>query len=102
MLEFANGRIDFPSRVDFGPQQDDQTHSFTTAVRTFAVILTGHELKYDSDDHHFKIGTIRVEGALVDPTTISVTCTLGLRDKSEFDDSYSGFVAYAVVADTEA
>ena len=47
-------------------------------------------------------GTIRVEGALVDPTTINVTCTLGLRDKSDFDDSYSGFVAYAVVADTEA
>jgi hypothetical protein len=102
MLEFANGRIDFPTRVDFGPQQEDQTHSFTTAVRTFSVILTGYELKYDSDDHHFKIGTINVEGALVDPTTISVNCTLGLRDKSDFDDSYSGFVAYAVVADTEA
>lgn len=102
MLEFASGRIDFPSRVDFGPQQDDQTHSFGTPVRTFAVILTGYELKYDDSDHHFKIGTVNVEGALVDPTTILVTCTLGLRDKSEFDDAYSGFAAYAVVADTEA
>ena len=102
MLEFANGRIDFPSRVDFGPQQDDQTHSFGTPVRTFSVIVTGYELMYDSVDLHFKIGTVNVEGALVDPTTINVTCTLGLRDKSDFDDAYSGFVAYAVVVDTEA
>jgi hypothetical protein len=101
MIEFRNGRIDFPSRKDFGPQQDDQTQSFGRPVITFAVILTGYELRYDSSDHHFKIGTVNVEGSLVDPTTVNVTGTLGLRDKSDFDDSYSGFVAYAVVAETQ-
>lgn len=101
MIEFRNGRIDFPSRKDFGPQQDDQTQSFGSPVITFAVILTGYEVRFDSDDHHFKIATVNVEGSLVDPTTINVTCTLGLRDKSDFDDAYSGFVAYAVVAETQ-
>jgi hypothetical protein len=102
MVEFRPGRIDFPSRTGFGPQQDDQTQSFATPVISFAVILTGYELRYDSSDHNFKIGTVNVEGALVDPTTINVTCTLGLRDKSsDWDDSYSGFVAYTVVAETQ-
>ena len=101
MVEFRPGRIDFPSRKDFGPQQDDQTQSFTTPVISFAVILTGYELRYDSSDHHFKIGTVNVEGALVDPTTVNVTATLGLRDQSDFDDSYSGFVAFTVVAETQ-
>ena len=104
MVEFRTGRIEFPGRKGFGPQTDDRTESFPSPVRerTFAVILTGYELKFDGDDHHIHRAIIDVQGSLVDPTTIEVTCTLGLRDDSgDWNDTYSGYVAYAVIADLE-
>lgn len=103
MLEVVTSQIVFPPRSGFGPQVLDEAQAFSQPILDFTVGLTGFELRYDSDDHHFKIGNIDLRGALLDPTTVEVSCTLGLRDKSsDWDDSYSGFIAYAILAHTEA
>ena len=103
MLEVVTGEIVFPPRSGFGPQVLDETQAFANQIQSFTVGLTGFELRYDSDDHHFKIGNIDLRGTLLDPGTVEVSCTLGLRDKSsDWDDSYSGFIAYAILARTEA
>lgn len=103
MLEVVTSQIAFPPRSGFGPQVLDETQAFANPIQSFTVGLTGFELRYDSDDHHFKIGNIDLRGTLLDPSTVEVSCTLGLRDKSsDWDDSYSGFIAYAVLARTEA
>ena len=103
MLEVVTSQIVFPPRSGFGPQVLDESQAFANPIQSFTVGLTGFELRYDSDDHHFKIGTIDLRGTLLDPSTVEVGCTLGLRDKSsDWDDSYSGFVSYAILARTEA
>ena len=103
MLEVIRSQIVFPPRTGFGPQVLDEAQAFSQPILSFTVGLTGFELRYDSSDHQFKIGNIDLRGALLDPTTVEVSCTLGLRDKSsDWDDSYSGFIAYAIVANTEA
>ena len=103
MLEVVTSQLVFPPRKGFGPQVLDETQAFTQPIQSFTVGLTGFELRYDSSDHHFKIGNIDVRGTLLDPTTVEVSCTLGLRDQSsDWDDTYSGFVSYAILARTEA
>jgi hypothetical protein len=103
MLEVITSEIVFPPRSGFGPQVLDETQTFANPIQSFTVGLTGFELRYDSDDHNFKIGDIDLRGTLLDPSTVEVSCTLGLRDKSsDWDDSYSGFIAYAILARTEA
>lgn len=103
MLEVITSQIVFPPRSGFGPQVLDEAQAFADPIQSFTVGLTGFELRYDSDDHHFKIGNIDLRGTLLDPSTVEVSCTLGLRDKSsDWDDSYSGSIAYAVLARTEA
>jgi hypothetical protein len=103
MLEVITGQIVFPPRTGFGPQVLDVTQTFSQPILSFTVCLTGFELRYDSSDHHFKIGNIDLRGTLLDPNTVEVSGTLGLRDKSsDWDDSYSGFIAYAILANTEA
>ena len=103
MLEVVTSQIVFPPRSGFGPQVLDQVQAFSQPIVDFTVGLTGFELRFESDDHHFKIGDIDIRGTLLDPTTVEVSCTLGLRDQSsDWDDTYSGFVGYAIVANTQA
>lgn len=103
MLEIITSQIIFPPRTGFGPQVLDEVQAFSQPVQSFTIGLTGFELRYESEDHHFKIGNIDLRGTLLDPNTVEVSCTLGLRDKSsDWDDSYSGFIAYAILANTEA
>jgi hypothetical protein len=103
VLEVVTSQIVFPPRSGFGPQVLDESQSFANPIQGFTVGLTGFELRYDSEDHHFKIGNVDLRGTLLDPSTVEVSCTLGLRDQSsDWDDSYSGFVSYAILARTEA
>ena len=101
MVEFITGRIDFPSRRDF-LQHEDENVTFSNPIRDFVVILTGYELKFDREEHPLHLANIDVQGTLVPPSTVEVECVLGWRDHSGFfNDDYTGYVAYAVIAETE-
>jgi hypothetical protein len=70
-------------------------------VTTATAILTGMNVEYShNDDHHLGNLQVGVSGALLDPTTVRVTATYGLRDWSgNWDDDYDGQVFFAVIGE---
>jgi len=100
-MEIANGSIMFSPMSGLGPRTATQDVSFSSPITTAVTILTGMNVEFShGDDHNLGNLQVGVIGTQIDPTTVRVTATYGLRDWSgNWDDDYDGTVFFAVVAE---
>ncbi len=99
-MEIRNGSVFFPASRGHGPQERVAAPIvFPREVRQAVVGVTGYSAGFSGKDHEFGRLIVQVQHQ-VTFNTVSVTVTFGLRDWShEWDDSYTGLVNFAVLAD---
>jgi hypothetical protein len=100
-LQIANGSITFSPLKGLGPRTATQDVTFPNPITTATAILTGMDVEFShNDDHHLGNLQVGITGTLLDPQTVRVTATYGLRDWSgNWDDDYDGQVFFAVIAE---
>lgn len=100
-MQIVTNSISFPPARGSGPRTSFSDVVMPAAVTTFTALLTGFSAAYSNgDDHHLGNLNVQLGAAQLDPTTIRVTATFGLRDWSgNWDDNYDGQVFFTVIGE---
>jgi len=98
-MQIATGTITFSPVSGQGPRTATQDVTFPSPVSTATAMLTGMNVEFSHhNDHHMGNLQVGVAGAQLDPHTVRVTASFGLRDWSgNWDDDYNGQVSFVVI-----
>jgi len=98
-VQFREGWLNFPPTT--GRRQRAETSvTFPQNVRTAQVMLKGYNVSYNNGDHHILELEIDLDTVEVIGPTVRIAGDFVFRDSSgNYDDPYSGFINFVVVAD---
>lgn len=102
MMQVKNDSFEF-GRIRDHSMTDGKNVVFDQPVTQAAVFLTGFRSNFVDGDHHFGRLHISLKASEVqqDGRTVRVEVSYGLRDKSDYDDAYSGRIEFCVVGDSQ-
>jgi hypothetical protein len=97
-LEFREGTINFPPTT--GRRERRQTSvNFARPVRSAQVVLKGFNISYNNGDHHILELEIDLDSS-ISGSMVNIFGDFVFRDSSGyFDDPYSGWINFVVMAD---
>src|SRR5262245_22441172 len=97
-IQFREGTLTFPPTTG-RRQRANTTVVFGGPVHAAQAAIKGYNVRYDNGDHHI----LELEIDLDTPVTANTVTVFGdfvFRDSSgTFDDPYSGFINFIVIAD---
>jgi hypothetical protein len=98
-LQLREGTLNFPPTT--GRRQRAQvTVVFASAVRMAQAAIKGYNVSYNNGDHHILELEIDLDTTITS-NTVTVFGDFVFRDSSGFfDDPYSGWINFVVIADT--
>lgn len=98
-LQFIEGQLAFPPTTG-RRQRLERTVVFGGTVGAFQAVLKGFNITYNNGDHHILELEIDLDTTRAGTNAITVFVDFVFRDSSgNFDDPYSGFVNFVVIAD---
>lgn len=100
-MQVITSSISFPPARGSGPRNNFSDVVMPAPVTTFTALLTGFSAEFSNgNDHHLGNLNVQLNAALLNPTTVRVTATFGLRDWSgDWDDNYDGQVFFTVIGE---
>lgn len=100
-MQVVNGTITFSPLHGLGPRTDTQDVTLGTPANSAIAMLAGMDVAFSHhDDHHLGNLQVSVGATMLNPTTVRVSATYGLRDWSgDWDDDYEGRILFSVVAE---
>ena len=98
-LQLREGTLNFPPTT--GRRQRSQvTVVLPSAVRSAQAMLKGFNVTYNNGDHHILELEMDLDTSILS-NTVTVFGDFVFRDSSGFfDDPYSGWINFVVIADT--
>jgi hypothetical protein len=97
-LQFREGTLLFPPTTG-RRQRANTTVVFAGPVHSAQAAIKGYNVRYDNGDHHILELEIDLD-TTVTANTVTVFGDFVFRDSSgTFDDPYSGFINFIVIAD---
>jgi hypothetical protein len=100
-MQIQTSSVSFPPLSGSGPRSTFADVVFGSPLTQATAFLTGMNVEFSGgDDHHLGNLNVQVAASLLNPTTVRVTATFGLRDWSgNWDDKYDGQIFFAVVGE---
>jgi len=99
-LQFRSDRIYFDRSTNVR-HRERRNVTFDGRVRTYQAMLRGFNIRYNNGDHHLLEQEIDLDPRLISNNIVEVYADLVLRDNGGFDDPYSGWIEFVVIADVE-
>jgi hypothetical protein len=98
-LQLREGTLNFPPTTG-RRQRANTTVVFPTNVRAAQAAIKGYNVTYNNGDHHILEVEMDIDTTIT-ANTVTVFGDFVFRDSSGFfDDPYSGFINFIVIADT--
>ncbi len=99
-VQFREARIYFDRSTNVR-QREKRNVNFSGRVRSYQAMLKGYNIKYNNGDHHILEQEIDLDSRLISNNVVEVYADLVLRDNGGFDDPYSGWIEFVVIADVD-
>ena len=97
-IQFREGTLNFPPTTG-RRQRAETTVVFPGPVRSAQAAMKGYSVQYNNGDHHILQQEFDLD-TTINANTVTVFGDFVFRDSSgNFDDPYSGFINFIVIAD---